>query len=121
MPPQTTVRLFKKCPMCGTSWRRRDDFLADPDIGVVGYQVNFRDLIAGIFLFNHNCGDTLALPVSAFRDLYSGPLFHERAVGTSECPGHCLRQDDLEPCPAKCECGFVREILQTVRNWPKRE
>jgi hypothetical protein len=111
--------LFKRCPMCGTSWETRDDFLADRDIGLVGYQVNFSDLVAGIFLFNHNCGDTLGIPVSAFRDLRSGPVFSERAKGTAECPGHCLREDDVDPCPTHCECSFVREILQVVNNWPK--
>jgi hypothetical protein len=25
----------------------------------------------------------------------------------------------LVPCPAKCECVYVREIMQTVRNWQK--
>jgi len=111
--------VFKQCPVCRVSWTSRDDFLADPEIGLVGYQVNFRDLVAGIFLFNHHCGDTLAIPVSAFRDLHGGQVFTERATGTTECPGHCLRTDDLEPCPARCECAFVREILQVIKNWPK--
>ena len=116
---QKTTLMFKRCPMCGTMWDSRGTFLADPDVAVVGYQVNFRDLVAGIFLFNHSCGDTFALHVSVFRDLYKGPVFNERATGTSECPGHCLRQDDLDPCPAHCECNFVREILQIIKTWPK--
>jgi hypothetical protein len=118
--PQSEISLqFKRCPMCGTSWASRDVFLADPDVGIVGYQVNFRDLEAGYFLFNHRCGDTMAIPVLAFRDLHHGPVFIERATGTVECPGHCLREDDLEPCPTHCECSFVRDTLQVVKNWAK--
>jgi hypothetical protein len=110
---------FKRCPMCGATWVSRHDFLADPDVGLVGYQVNFADLVAGIFLFNHNCGDTLSIPVGAFRDLHNGPVFSARATGTSDCPGHCLREDDLDPCPTHCECNFVREIIQVIKSWPK--
>jgi hypothetical protein len=111
--------LFKRCPMCGASWTSRGHFLADPDVDLIGYQVNFQHLEAGYFLFNHRCGDTMAIPVLAFRDMYDGPVFIERASGTVECPGHCLREDDLEPCPTHCECSFVREMLQVVKNWPK--
>ena len=110
---------FKRCPMCGTSWSSRDDFLQDPDVGLVGYQVNFANLVAGIFLFNHDCGDTLSIPVEAFSDMHAGPVFLDRATGTSECPGQCLREDELDPCPAKCECNYVREVLQRVKTWPK--
>ena len=110
---------FKRCPMCDMSWVSRDSFLSDPDIGLVGYQVNYKELVAGVFLFNHDCGDTLAIPVHAFRDLHSGPVFSERATGTAECPGKCLREGDLDPCPTHCECNSVREILQVVKNWPK--
>ena len=105
--------------MCGELWASRNSFLSDPDIGIVGYQVNFKELIAGVFLFNHRCGDTLGIPVQAFRDMHSGPVFSERATGTADCPGKCLREDDLDPCPTHCECNSVREILQVLRNWPK--
>jgi hypothetical protein len=114
---------FKQCPKCGTEWLGRDTFLADPDIRLIGYQVSFGDLVAGHFQFNHEragCGTTLALAVEAFRDLYDGPIFEERATGTSECPEKCLHPSDLEPCPAHCECAFVRAILQLVLAWPKR-
>jgi hypothetical protein len=25
----------------------------------------------------------------------------------------------VEPCPSQCECAYIREILQIIRNWPK--
>lgn len=107
---------FKACPGCGFKWHSRDDFLNDNNISFVGYQVNFKNLRTGIFLFNHSCKDTLALEVGAFEDLYDGPIYQERATGSDSCPGHCLREDILDPCPAKCECAFVREIIQILRN-----
>ena len=85
----------------------------------IGYQVNFKSLDAGIFLFNHRCKGTLAIPAEQFRDLYKGPIFKERATGSDDCPGHCLHEDQLDPCPVRCECAYVREILQIIRRWPK--
>jgi hypothetical protein len=112
--------IFKECPMCGYAWCSRNEMLEDPDIELVGYQASFKILTEGLFLFNHQCqGATLAVPAGEFLDLYNGPVFKERLTGTKACPGHCLYHDDFEPCPAKCECAFVRKILQLIRKWPK--
>jgi hypothetical protein len=112
---------FKRCPTCGHMWASRDRLLADPDITVVGYQASFKKLTEGLFLFNHLCNATLALPAEKFIDLYNGPIFEERLTGGKTCPGHCLYQNDLSSCPAKCDCAFVREILQIIRKWPKND
>ena len=111
--------MFKRCPNCGFEWPERDGFLSDPDLALVGYQINYRQLTAGIFLFNHVCKGTLAIHAIDFRDFYAGPVFKESATGTAACPGHCLHEDDLGPCPVQCECAYVRRILQIVKTWPK--
>ena len=59
------------------------------------------------------------MPCQEFQDLYSGEIFVERATGSAQCPGHCLHQDNLLPCPARCECAYVREVMQIIRQWPK--
>jgi len=111
---------FKQCTACGVNWSSRDQFLEDPDIQLIGYQVNFVELLAGFFLFNHSCRTTLAITAETFEDLYNGPVFSERATGTEKCPEHCLHESDFSPCPVECECAFVREIIQYVNSWPKR-
>jgi hypothetical protein len=111
---------FKKCSACGFVWSDRNDFLGDPDINLVGYQVNFRQLAAGLFLFNHVCKGTLAISAALFSDLYDGPIFTERMTDGPECSGHCFHQSNLNPCPNQCECAFVREIIKKINAWPKR-
>ena len=110
---------FKVCSMCGHKWESREDFLGDRDIEFIGYQVNFGELNLGIFLFNHSCKSTIALQAKHFIDLYEGQVFTERKTGTDECPEYCLHECELEPCPAHCECAFVREIIQIIKNWQK--
>ena len=107
---------FNTCPNCNFIWQNRDDFLKDNDVTIIGYQVHFKHLIAGLFLFNHSCKGTFSLKVNAFEDLYNGPVFTERATGSDACPGHCLHENRLDPCPAKCECAFVREIIQFLQK-----
>ncbi len=109
---------FAQCTLCESAWKTRADFLADPHLKIIGYQVAFTDLGEGFFLFNHSCGTTLARPVGEFQDLYDGPLFTSRATGTDECPEFCLRQDELRGCPAQCECASVRAIIQIILAWP---
>ena len=111
--------IFKKCPMCGYAWSTRDDFLRDPALELIGYQVNFEKLTLGFFLFNHSCKATLGIHAGDFSDLYKGPVFHDRATGSKECPGYCLLEHELLPCPARCECAYVREIVQVVKKFPK--
>lgn len=96
------------------------DFLGDPDIRIVGYQVDFEELHEGLLLFNHmTCRTTMGLTAGAFGALRDGPIFVERRTGKEDCPGHCLRERDLDPCPAKCECAYVRDILDRIRRWPR--
>jgi len=112
---------FKRCTCCQAVWRTREDFLSDPEVGLIGYQAHFEELKAGLLLFNHSCRTTLAIEVECFQDLYAGPIFQQRATGGPRCLGYCLSRSELRPCPAQCECAYVREILQIVRNWPKRK
>ena len=110
---------FKVCANCGAKWKTRHNFLSDLDIELTGYQSNFVDLTAGLFYFNHSCGNTLVLYSKAFLDLYDGPIFEERSTGGEKCPDYCLHREELRICPAKCECAYVREIMSIVKNWPK--
>ena len=108
--------LFKECQVCNTRWQTRDQFIADADIVLVGYQANFVVLDKGLFLFNHSCHGTLSVQVQEFADLYDGPIFLERKTGSDSCAGYCLHRNDLQPCPAQCECAYVREILQLLKK-----
>ncbi len=110
---------FKKCSMCGFEWRERLSFLSDPTLRIIGYQSDFDQLMAGLFLFTHSCGTSLSIPAEHFEDLSRGPIFIERLNGTETCPGYCLHKDDLRPCQAKCQCAYVREIVQVILDWPK--
>jgi hypothetical protein len=111
--------IFKRCTVCGFEWPSRTDFLSDPDIEMIGYQVHFEDLEAGFFLFNHSCKGTLSVKAGLFKDLYKGPIFSQRATGSEDCPGHCLYEHHLAPCPAECECAYVREVIQVIRGFHK--
>jgi len=111
---------FKKCPKCNFVWIRREDFLRDQKLNIIGYEISDGGLVDGLFLFNHDCGTTLALKVEKFKDLYDGPIFKERLTGSDDCHGNCLYKSNLEPCPAKCECAYVREIIQILRRLPEK-
>lgn len=110
---------FKICPLCKKIWLTRSDFLYDKEVSLVGYQAHFEELTEGLFLFNHVCLATMTLKAGLFKDLYDGPMFESRLTGTDECPGYCLVKKELKACPAKCECAYVREIIQLVLFWPK--
>jgi hypothetical protein len=105
--------------MCRHPWQKREHFLTDPDIEIVGYQVCFDDIKDGLFLFNHLCETTLALKAHEFEDLHTGIRYDTVVTGTEECPGHCLHVDELDACNAHCKYAYVRDIIKTIREWPK--
>ncbi len=112
---------FKVCTMCGANWQTRSEFLADPLVVTIGYQANFKQLTLGLFFFNHEaCKTTLAIKASLFTDLHSGTMFRERLTGTRDCPGYCTHKNELRPCPAQCECAYVRDVLDQVTHWNGR-
>jgi hypothetical protein len=113
---QGNTKLFKRCPRCDFEWKTRSSFIADPDIVIIGYQTRFRNLTDGLFYFNHSCNGTMALKVDEFTDLYEGPVYEHRKTGGEDCPGHCLYKDNLDPCPAECECAYVREVIQVIKE-----
>ncbi len=113
---------FKECPKCEWIWELREHLLSDPHVSVVGYQVNFKELEEGYFIFQHtedHCGTSFAVRAGEFTDLYNGPLFVERMTETEKCPEYCLFEEELGRCMNQCECAYVREVLQMVRSWPK--
>jgi len=119
---ENKVAILKQCPCCSKSWIDRESLLNDPEIMLVGYQVNFDALQLGFFLFNHElCCTTLAIPVKHFLNLHSGPIYKERMTGEKECPGYCLYDEELDECPVKCECAYIRNLIQIIRQWPKAE
>jgi hypothetical protein len=113
---------FKECSMCTEIWCTRDEFLSDPNLTIKGYMANFDHLELGIFLFDHKiCKTTLAIQASQFTDMYNGPIYKRRLTGIEDCPEYCLVKKELKPCPAECECAYVREVLNKVNNWEKCE
>ncbi len=110
---------FKRCSVCGFVWPTRASLLSDVNVQIIAYQVHFEELLTGLFLFDHSCGGTFAFEASHFQDLYDGLMFAEPLTGSDACQGYCLYESELRPCPAECECAYVREIIQIVKNWPK--
>lgn len=111
--------IFKQCSFCQQLWRNRDSFLKDPEIEIIGYQANIKKPEKGFFLFNHrssDCGTTLSIGVSSFVDFYEGTVYHSNLHGSDGCSELCLHQSVLSECPAECECAYVREVLQILKE-----
>lgn len=113
--------MFKQCSLCNHQWKNREDFLTDPDLEIVGYQACFDEAKDGLFLFNHHCETTLAMKVYEFDDLHQGVRYETAAKDTPDCSGFCLHKNELRSCPVQCKYAYVRDIIQTIRKWPKNE
>lgn len=113
---------FKTCPKCSTEWKTRDDFLTDSANVLVGYQADLTNLGFGLLLFEHRvpgCSTTAAIFAYEFFDLYTGPRHPEAKALLPGCPRYCLDEKYLGRCDVVCECAFVFDIIQIIRNMNK--
>ena len=110
---------FKKCPSCQKDWPTQDDFMSDKELQINGYTADFENLECGLFFFTHNvigCHSTMAIEARKFFDLHHGPQYIEKRTAGEECPKYCLKKESLKRCDAECECAFVRDVIQTIRE-----
>ncbi len=110
---------FRSCPLCGQQWQSRREFISDNNLILNGYKVDFERLEYGLFFFTHEmdgCHTTIAIESGNFLDLYSGEIYGGRITGSEQCLRRCLDFADLEPCDRICECAFVREVIQIIRQ-----
>ncbi len=66
---------FKRCTLCSTVWKTKDEFLQDPNVRLNGYQKtsqNVRTIASGgLLIFTHHrkeCGTTLAIYGHCFKE-----------------------------------------------------
>lgn len=114
---------FKTCTACGLVWPTLESFLDDPSVRLAGYQAHFEELTGGLFIFTHvhdHCGTSLGIPVSRFTALSDRPILSAKGRRPETCPQLCMREGCFDPCPEKCECSWVREILHKIETWTKK-
>lgn len=108
---------FKICNTCSRHWETIIDFIADPEIVLLGYQADFLKQKDGVFLFSHGtCANTLALNVHRFKHLVDGPIFTENKKGRDGCPEYCVHGEELAPCKDICECRWVHDVMQLLQR-----
>lgn len=98
-----------------------EDFLNDPTVVLLGYQVHFRQMSSGFFLFNHmRCRSTMGLDAGLFTHMSDVPLFNECQLRDTRCPEYCLRSGLSEEPPELCDCSYVQGIVHRIQKWPKK-
>jgi len=48
--------------------------------------------------------------------MHTGENYTERRTDQEDCPGYCRNEKFLGRCEAKCECAYVRNIIQVIRK-----
>jgi hypothetical protein len=67
--------MFKRCTLCKKEWKSREDFLADKELRLEGYQWNYMKVMEGmppegVLVFTHanaDCGTSLAVAAQLFK------------------------------------------------------
>ncbi|MBD3418989.1 MAG: hypothetical protein GF398_02605 [Chitinivibrionales bacterium] len=112
--------MFKACS-CGQEWDTLERFLSDEGVGLCGYfALPMHPELSAIAFNHHACKSTMAISAFEFKHMYQGPVFQGNHYHHVDCVGACKDSTNLESCPMHCECVWVREVMQIIRNWPKQ-
>ncbi|MGD0586407.1 MAG: hypothetical protein ABSA86_11655 [Oryzomonas sp.] len=114
-----SAAIFKICPCCATEWPTKIKLLSDPSLKLHGYQGSYKNRETGVLLFTHlnpSCGSTMALDVSEFSDLYTGATYCVGKALSAEYPRYCVDPNFSAQRGTFCECGYVRDIMCTIRT-----
>ena len=72
---EAMTNYIKRCTLCGVEWTTKEDFLADQDVRLVGYQWDSRQVKVGlpsdgVLVFTHakaTCKTSLSVAAVMFR------------------------------------------------------
>jgi hypothetical protein len=102
-----------ECLKCGEQWQLLGRFLQDRQQRLDRYEActeSFRD---GLYVFSHNCGGEIRLPVSRFIRSVRGL---RSLIGTHACPGSCYYPKSWRVCEATCDGAMYRRIAIVLRD-----
>jgi hypothetical protein len=112
--------LFKQCGKCAKKWETINDIIMDPELSIIGYQVNLKKPSEGLVLFLHSSGDcnsTLGIKVFYFHPIYKKAITDIPIVRPTNCPGYCLDEKNFEKClEFECNGNYVRNLIQIINE-----
>ncbi len=99
------------CSGCGKSWKRLSELIRDAGTKLEGYRVCSEDFHLGRYVFSHECGTKVEIPVTRF----ARRRHRARSlIGTHACPGLCYYETSLRACSAECEGAIYRRIARRL-------
>jgi len=108
--------VFKVCGSCRHTWRTWEDFVADPEVRLLGLQSSDTVPAATVLVFEHWCGTSVSILTRRLHHLVPDhPAVDWPSLRDSdECPGHCLDTADRAPCNQRCRHSLDRDILALI-------
>ncbi len=101
------------CPGCGKSWKGLSELIRDPGTKLQKYRACSEDFHLGRYVFSHECGTKVDVPVTRFARIRHGG---RSLIGTHACPGLCYYETSLRGCSAACEGAIYRRIAGKLRS-----
>jgi hypothetical protein len=106
--------------MCRDLWVHAADFLADPNVVFLGYQVDSMEDGTGWFLFNHlRCSTTVAVGLHGFAGLSQEPVLADSCDVRGVREDFCLARREHRRCPPRCPCAYVTQTARLIQDWGK--
>jgi hypothetical protein len=123
-PYAESGRPFQKCGSCGQPWMQWSDFILDPDVRLLGFQVVTGMPDANLLVFEHCCGSSISVLVKRLRHLLGDaqpqtqlPVLFE----TNQCNEFCRFLENLAACDRPCANARDRQLIQAVMRMKRSD
>jgi hypothetical protein len=116
-PEHDSTHPIQNCGSCGRMWYRWPDFILDPEIRLLGFQMITELPDSNLLVFEHRCGSSVSVMAKRLRHLLTdggAGAGLTSLAGTTSCRKHCLSLTDFEHCDSPCVNARDRRLVQMV-------
>jgi len=110
--------------MCRKQWATRQEFLADPNLRLLGLQAVPHHADGNLLMFEHDCGTTVSVLAWRLRDLLPPEQRGEEDLpslyGSEQCSGFCNKLEELSACDLACSSARDRRLTLWVAEQKRK-
>jgi hypothetical protein len=113
---------FQECGSCKKTWETWKDFIADPEVRLLGFQGSDRYPDTNLLVFEHRCGTSISVLAKRLRHILpkeKQKLELPILYASENCNQYCNKIENLKACDKPCINARDRQLIMMILKMRK--
>jgi len=113
---------FQECGSCREAWDRWQDFVADPEVRLLGFQGSDRFPDTNLLVFEHRCGSSISVLAKRLRHILPEDEQKRQLpvlFASEHCNQYCRTIENLKECDRACVNARDRKLILRILEMKK--